>query len=522
MSTALQESDLNALAETGMMAAHYAQERPHEIALFSDRGSITFGALNDRANRLASALASGGIGSGDSVAIVSRNRTEFVEAYLACLRTGLRFTPVNPRLGAGEAEYIVRDSNARALVAADDAAAGLDPSSLRELVLKLTIGGERSGFEDYESVLARSSSAPPEHPQNGRVMFYTSGTTGKPKGVYRLKPIVYRPQGPGTLANYRRGDVNLLCGPAYHSASFYHDVALPIASGIPIVLMERFDPLRFLQLVASHRVTHTHMVPTMLHRLLALPLDVRGRYDVSSLRLVSHGGAPTPIAVKRAMLEWFGPILSEYYAATEGSAGIRISSEDWLRKPGSVGKASRDAVRIVDEAGADCSAGIVGSVFLRSGDASSRTAYHGNSEETARVLSADYFCVGDRGYVDSDGYLFLTGRTADRIISGGVNIDPQEVDNVLLQHPSVLECCCVGAPNDEWGEEVKAVVVADPAVVDRDRLSRELIEWVASQLAKYKTPRSMDFVSTLPHTESGKIQRNLLRAKYWSGKARAI
>ena len=523
MSTTLLGLDLDALAERGMLSTRYAMEHPNEIALFSHRGNVTFGALNDRANRLASALASKGIASGDTVAIVSPNRTEFVEAYLACLRTGLRFTPVNPRLGSVEAAYIIGHSNARALIVAEDVAAGLDPSSLGEVVLRLAIGLARPGFENYELALARSPGVAPAHPENGRVMFYTSGTTGKPKGVYRLKPVVHRAQGAGTLSDYRPGNVNLLCGPAYHSASFYYDVVLPIASGIPIVLMERFDPLCFLQLTAAHRVTHTHMVPTMFHRLLRLPASVREQYDISSLRRVSHGGAPTPVATKQAMIDWFGPVLSEYYAATEGSPGIRISSEEWLRKPGSVGRVDhRAAVRVADDAGAQCAAGVVGDVLLRNGMTGSRSAYHGNPEETARVLLADYFSVGDRGYLDADGYLFLTGRTADRIISGGVNIDPQEIDDVLLSHPSVLECCCVGAPNEEWGEEVKAVVVVDPAVVDREQFSRDLIEWVKARLAKYKAPRSVDFVSAIPQTESGKIQRNVVRARYWSDRPRAI
>jgi long-chain acyl-CoA synthetase len=330
-------------------------------------------------------------------------------------------------------------------------------------------------------------------------------------------------QGPGTHAGYRPGDVNLLCGPAFHSAPLYHDLILPLVSGVPVVMMEKFDARQTLELIERRRVTHTHMVPTMFHRLLSLPEGVRDSYDLSSLRQINHGAAPTPVPVKRAMIGWVGPILSEYYAATEGGAGFRISSAEWLQKPGSVGKVRGPAsVTVLDEAGRPCAPGVSGRVFLPNGADGVCSTYHRNDAETTRTFSGTHFTVGDTGYIDGDGYLFLTGRTADRIISGGVNIQPQEIDDVLLAHPDVVAACSVGVPNADWGEEVRAVVVVRPEIRDMAALEKALLAWAGERLAGYKVPKHVDFVDALPFSDAGKLQRADVRRRYWKDSERQI
>ncbi|WP_257816864.1 AMP-binding protein [Phenylobacterium sp. J367] len=290
-------------------------------------------------------------------------------------------------------------------------------------------------------------------------MLYTSGTTGRPKGVYKRSPEPVLPQGPGTYAAYDPGvDVALCCGPAYHAAPLLMDVRWPLASGVPIVMMEKFDPEEALRLIERHRVTHTHMVPTMFQRLLQLPADIRDRYDVSSLKMVIHGAAPCPVATKRAMIAWLGPVLTEYYAATEGGGGFVITSQEWLNKPGSVGRLDpNQGARVLNEDGHPCPPGQVGKVYLRA-DPGSRFSYYKDAAKTDALFEGDHFTLGDMGYLDGDGYLFLTGRTAELIISGGVNIYPQEIDNVVSLHPAVADVCTIGAPNEEWGEEVRSVV----------------------------------------------------------------
>jgi len=296
-----------------------------------------------------------------------------------------------------------------------------------------------------------------------------------------------------------------------------------VMSGVPVVMQERFEALEVLEAIQHYRITHTHMVATMFHRLLALPDMVRAQYDLSSLRHVIHGAAPTPPGVKQAMIDWLGPILTEYYAATEGSPGLRISSEEWVCKPGSVGKAKlANTVRVLDANGQPCPPGVVGDVFLANGADGVSSAYHRNEAETARVFRDAHFCVGDVGYLDEDGYLFLTGRTADRIISGGVNIQPLEIDTVLAEHPEVLAVCCVGAPSAEWGEEVKAVIVAREDVEDFGLLADEILAWAAGRLAAFKLPRSIDFVSALPYSDAGKLLRGQVRDSYWEGRKQAI
>ncbi|MGA0599265.1 AMP-binding protein [Caulobacter sp. KR2-114] len=509
----------------GMIPALHARLRPDTPAVITPAGRLTFAELNARANRLASALRDRGVGPGDHLAVLLPNVAAYAEAYLAAMRSGLRLIPVNSRLSPEEVAYIVRDCDAKALIAhaCYAPAARLALESPR-LEAPLAVGGEIEGFDPYEAALGAGRPEDPSDPVHGLTMFYTSGTTGRPKGVYRAVAEPRAPQwGEGTRKAFREGDVCLLLGPAYHAAPLGHSLADALWAGATLVMTEKFDAEATLALIEQHRVTHAHMVSTMFQRILALPEAVRGRYDLSSLHCVVHGAAPTPLDVKRAMIDWWGPVLQEYYGASEGSGGFYIVSDEWLRKPGSVGRRLPDwGSRVVSDDGRDCEPGEVGRIFFRMHPRAPFEYYKDPEKTQAVLLDGTYFTVGDMGYLDEDDYLFLTGRTAECIISGGVNIYPQEIDDELLKHPAVLEACTVGAPNDEWGEEVKAVVVLQPGASADERLETELIAFIRGRLAPFKAPRSVDFVASIPRSEAGKVLRGQVRAPFWAGRDKQI
>ncbi|MDR3511412.1 MAG: AMP-binding protein [Caulobacteraceae bacterium] len=523
--TALDPAHVVDLAEKGMLSCLYARLKPDRIAVHAPRGRRTFGQLHANANRLAAVLRAAGLKPGDHLALLCPNTPEFLEVLAATQRSGFRLTPINWHLSPPEVAYIVGDCTAKAFIAHADFAAAAVGSVTDRLVCKLAVGGAIDGFEPYAEALAGESDADPEHPVHGGTMMYTSGTTGRPKGVFRRRALVIPPQwGEGTLKGYDMDrDVNMCCGPAYHAAPLAFDIVQPMAAGVSIVLMEKFDPEAWLANVETYCVTHVHMVSTMFQRLLALPSEVRARYDLSSLRYVLHGAAPTPPEIKRAMIEWLGPILYEYYAASEGGGNFFITSQEWLRKPGSVGRLDPAfGTRIVDDLGHDVPVGEVGQIYFAHSPIA-RFEYFNDTEKTrAAELGDSHFTVGDMGYVDEDGYLFLTGRTAECIISGGVNIYPQEIDNELIRHPAVRDVCTIGAPNDEWGEEVKSVVSLQPGWDADETLARELITFARERLAGFKAPRSIDFTDEIPRSEAGKVQRRQVRAPYWAGRAKQI
>lgn len=509
----------------GMTPALHARLRPDAPAVIAGADVLSFGELNARANRLVSALRDRGVGPGDHLAVLLPNVAAYAEAYLAAMRGGLRLIPVNSRLSAEEVAYIVRDCDARALIVhARYGSAALLALESPLLQVGLVVGEEVEGFEPYEAALSTGRAEDPSDPVHGVTMFYTSGTTGRPKGVYRAVAEPRPPQwGEGTRKAFREGDVCLLLGPAYHAAPLGHSLADALWAGATLVMTDKFDAEATLALIERHRVTHAHMVSTMFQRILALPPQVRSRYDVSSLRCVVHGAAPTPPEVKRAMIDWWGPILQEYYGASEGSGGFYIFSDEWLRKPGSVGRRLPDwGSRVVSEGGRDCAPGEIGRIFFRVHPRAPFEYYKDPEKTEAVLLDGTHFTVGDMGYLDEDDYLFLTGRTAECIISGGVNIYPQEIDDELLKHPAVLEACTVGAPNDEWGEEVKAVVVVQPGASADETLATELIAFIRGRLAPFKAPRSVDFVSSIPRSEAGKVLRGKVRAPFWAGRAKQI
>ena len=512
-------NDLKAAAELGMAPAFWAARQPDKVAVFEMSGPTrTFGELNANANRIARLLRAEGLKPGDSVALLCPNRAEFVDVLFATQRCGLRMTPVNWHLTPEEIAYVIDNCEARALFA-DAAVPGAAEAAAQcpGLVLKVAIGEPLPGFLDYEAVLAPHSGKDIDDPVRGHTMLYSSGTTGRPKGVYKPNaPIpTYDPA-------YQDDDVHFCTGPAYHASPMAGDVRKALVNGVPTVLLDRWDNETVLATIEARRVTRSHFVPIMFQRLLGLPEDVRARYDLSSLRRISHGAAPCPPDVKQAMIEWLGPVLFEYYAGSEGGVGFWVTSQDWLKKPGTVGKRpDPEAAKILDEAGNELPPGQAGTIYMRLADQGG-FEYFKDSAKTDSGRRDGYFTMGDVGYFDEDGYLFLTGRSAETIIVGGVNIYPQEIDNELIKHPAVADSCTVGVPHAEYGEEVRAVIELAAGYAPSEALKDEILAYARTAVAKYKIPRGVDFVPRLPRSEAGKIQRNKVRAPYWEGRARAI
>ena len=504
------------MVAAGMRLAHWARVQPEVLAVHSIWGDRTFQQLNANSNRLARALRARGLHAGDGVAIVCGNRPEFAEVVHACLRAGLRYTPVNWHLTPDEVAYIVGDCQAKAVFGdarfADlmTKAATLSPNAR----VRLAIGGEISGFESYDQAIAEEDAQDLEDPKDGFRMLYTSGTTGRPKGVVRpvnystgLSGLTSAPgYGPG------KGQLHLCTGPMHHGGPLVYSMEVPISQGVGTVLMDRWDAAEALRLIEKHRITHTHMVPTMFHRLLRLPEDVRRSADVSSMQYIAHGAAPCTVGTKKGMLDWFGPILWEYYAATEGG-GASVGPEQWLEKPGTVGKPiTEDHVQVLDDDGRPCGPNQPGTIYLKV-LANSDFEYFNDPAKTAAAHRGPYFTVGDVGYLDEAGFLFLTDRSADLIIRGGVNIYPAEVEAVLLHHRSVRDVAVIGVPSSEWGEEVMAIVehVDDEPPAE---LERELNELCRERLARFKCPQSIEIVNALPRSDNGKLYKRRLRERY--------
>ncbi|HEX7759589.1 MAG TPA: AMP-binding protein [Caulobacteraceae bacterium] len=503
-------------ASKGMTASVWAEVKPDAVAIHDPVGTRTFAEINTNANRIVRLLRAHGLKAGDAVALLCSNRAEFVEVLAACLRGGYRITPVNWHLNTDEVEYIINDCDAKALVAETRYPSALDAKA-PNVTLKVSIGAPADGFLPYAETIAALDGADIEDPVLGSQMLYTSGTTGRPKGVYRRANAALLNPGPGAP-----DDVQLCAGPAYHAAPLAFDVRSAMAQGNPLVFMDRWDSEGVLRVIEKYRVTRAHLVPIMFQRLLALPDEVRARYDISSLNYIVHGAAPCPPEVKKAMIDWLGPILNEYYAGSEGGAGFIVSSHEWLDKPGTVGKLPmEDALKILDDEGAPVPQGTSGTLYFKVSPIAP-FEYYKDPAKTAAAHRDGYFTLGDVGYLDEDGYLFLTGRNAETIISGGVNIYPQEIDNEIIKHPAVEDSCCVGAPNEEWGEEVKAVITLNPGYEPSPELAKDILVFARGRLAGYKAPRSIDFVDELPRSPAGKIQRGKVRKPYWAGRAREI
>ncbi|HJT38115.1 MAG TPA: AMP-binding protein [Actinomycetota bacterium] len=484
-----------------------AKLHPDKPAIAAGDRRMTYRELDTRANRVARALRRVGVGPGDTVGCALKNRIEFFEVTFGAARAGAGLVPISWRAKEDEVAYLLSDSRATLLVAED----GVDAT-----VRVLHSGDEYEaavGAETDEPLDDAPAIAPPS------IRFYTSGTTGRPKAVARARSTVEAylagaREHLGIFQVEQPSEVHICCGPLYHSAPLgFSDYALLM--GQTVVLMERFEPEEFLRLIDAEAATWSMMVPIHFVRLLALPDDVRVRYDISSMRRIIHAAAPCPPDIKRRIIDMFGDdVVWEFYGMTEGRATV-ISSKEWLKKQGSVGRPMPGArVKIMDAAGNELPAGETGLIYVSTGG---RFEYAGAPDKTAEVWNGDFFSVGDMGYVDPDGYLFLTDRHQDMIISGGSNVYPAEVEAVLHQHPSVADVAVIGVPDAEWGEAVKAIVEAR-APID----ANELIEFCRARLAHYKCPRTVDLVARLPREPNGKVRKRELRAPYWEGRATKI
>ncbi|MBS0470985.1 MAG: AMP-binding protein [Proteobacteria bacterium] len=504
-----------------MVSAFWAKQKPDATAIFDRFGEHSYRKVNATSNKLARVLRGAGLEPGDAVALFCTNRAEFIETVNACRRSGLRVTPVNWHLKTDEIAYILNDCEAKALIAETRFDTIRDAARQAPgLMLKLAVGGVADGFEDFDSALDGVDDRDLPDPQMGSQMLYTSGTTGRPKGVFRPHGVATPPQFEGSNANYNPdSDVQMCAGPGYHAAPLAFDIAIPQASGVPIVFMgERWDTEEVFRTIETCKVTHGHLVPIMMQRLLAAPEEMKKRYDLSSLKFIVHGAAPCPPEVKRAMIEWLGPILYEYYAGSEGGAGFGIRSDEWLQKPGSVGKRpTLLRVKIMDDEGNELPNGQPGLIYHEA-QKLNPFQYYKDDKKTASAHRGEFFTLGDIGYFDEDDYLFLTGRSAEIIISGGVNIYPQEVDNEIIKHPAIEDVCTIGVPNKEWGEEVKSVIMLKQGLTPSDALKAEIIDFVRGKLAGFKVPRTIDFVAELPRSAAGKIKRGEVRKPFWEGR----
>jgi long-chain acyl-CoA synthetase len=508
-----------------------AQADPDRLALVTpDGGEVTAGQLLSETNQLTHGLRALGLRPGDAIAVVLPNSQEFIELYLAATQAGWYLVPINHHLVGPEIAHILSDSGARVFVTherfAEASSRAADEAGFDERMCFAV--GDLPGFQPYAALKSGQPSHLPEERTTGAVMNYTSGTTGQPKGVRRPLPGVV-PEEIGALLGGMLlmfkllpldDNVHIVGSPLYHTAVLvFGGGAMHL--GHPVVLMDKWEPEAMLELIQRHRVTSSHMVPTQFHRLLALPEEVRSRYDVSSLRHMVHAAAPCPPEIKRQMIAWWGNAVDEYYAATEGGGTI-VFAEEWMEKPGTVGKPwAISEVAIFDEAGNRLTEPHqIGTVYMKMN--SGRFEYYKDEEKTQKSRIGDYFTVGDVGELDEDGWLFLRDRKIDMIISGGANIYPSEIENVLLTHPKVADVAVFGVPNEDWGEEVKAVIEPADGVSGGADLATEILTWCEGRLARYKAPKSIDFVSELPRDPNGKLYKRKLRDPYWADKARAI
>ncbi len=508
-----------------MYPGTWAQTHPDKPALVmaGSGRSLTYAELDDRSLRLANRLRASGLRPGDVVALVSDNTPETYEVYWAALRSGLYITAVNHHLSPDEVSYIVRDCGAKALVVSAAKAALVTALDV-DVAERLAYGGPVEGYADYEAALADAGAAPLPAQPHGDDLLYSSGTTGRPKGI-KLPLPDYAVDEPGykyvsifgALYGFDESTVYLSPAPVYHAAPLRFGGVIHALGGT-LVMMEKFEPEAFLTAVQEHRVTHTQMVPTMFVRLLKLDEATRASYDVSSLTCVVHAAAPCPVEVKHRMIEWLGPIINEYYASTEANGGTMIDSAQWLAHPGSVGVPLIGRPRICGEDGAEVPVGSVGTIYFEREEFEGASfEYHNDPDKTASTQHPDHpnwTTVGDLGYLDDEGYLYLTDRAAFMIISGGVNIYPQEIEDLFSLHPAVLDIAVLGVPDDEMGERVVAFVQPAPGVEGDESLAAELTTYARERIAHFKVPREIHFRDELPRTPTGKMVKGRLREEY--------
>ena len=508
----------------------WAAQTPDKPAIIiaESGATVSYAELDDAANRLSRVFRDAGFQPGDHIAFCLENRPEFFPILWGAHYAGLYYTAISSRLTADELSYIIEDSGSRAFISSPymaESLSGLD-DVLSKLEIRLSVGGDLPGFDRYEDAIAQASADPLPDRVEGMPMLYSSGTTGRPKGV---KPALTKdPLGTGegltTMLTLLFGasDESMYLSPAplYHSAPLRYCTQF-FRIGATVVVMDRFDAEGALQSIEKYGITHSQWVPTMFVRMLKLDEAVRNRYNVSSLKIAIHAAAPCPVAIKEQMMDWWGPVLHEYYAGTEGNGFCYASPTDWLAHKGTVGKALNCELHIVDDDGAEVPVGEEGGIYFGSstaGGSAQEFEYHNDPKKTADArLANGWSTLGDIGKVDEDGFLYLTDRKSNMIISGGVNIYPQETENVLTVHPKVHDVAVFGVPNVDFGEEVKAVVQLADMSAAGEALERELIAYCREHLADVKCPRSIDFREELPRHPTGKLYKRLLKDEYWKG-----
>ena len=504
----------------------HARTTPDKIAyrMAASGDAITYRQLDERSNQGAQLFRSLGLKAGDHVALLMENSLAFMEICWAAQRSGLYYTAISRYLTADEIAYIIRDCGARVMITSEkcvDAVAplltGADPATAFYMT-----GTPHPGFRSWDKAIAEQPTTPISDEVAGYDMLYSSGTTGRPKGIKREatgdaidKPNPFLRFLCADMCGMSSDTIYLSPAPLYHAAPLRFNMMVGVLGGTSII-MESFDAETFLRLVQEHRVTQSQLVPTMFVRMLKLPEDVRRRYDVSSLKGAIHAAAPCPVDVKARMIGWWGPILIEYYAGSEGNGVTVSTSAEWLSHRGTVGRAVVGKIRILDENDEEVPTGEIGTVYFADAP---QFAYHNDPDKTKRAYnSRGWSTLGDVGYVDEGGYLYLTDRKAYMIISGGVNIYPQETEDVLITHPAVADVAVFGVPNEEMGEEVKAVVQPHDMSRAGKELEAELIAFCRQHLSPIKCPRTVDFDPELPRTPTGKLVKRHLRDRYWPAK----
>ncbi|MGE2836853.1 AMP-binding protein [Mycobacterium sp. SMC-4] len=508
---------------------HEDPDRP-AVIMAGSRETLTYRDFDERANRVANYLRGLGLQRGDHIAIFAENHVDMIVTMSAAERCGLYYTPVNSFLAVDEAAYIIDDCGARLVIttAAKLPVANGFPHRCPKVEHWLVIGetAPPAPFADFAAAIEPCPQTPGDDERLGTPMFYSSGTTGRPKAVKRHLPDVPPQEQLGIeemgkrLFRMREGMTFLSTAPLYHSGP-QSSISIGLRLGATHIVMERFDAEQFLALIDEFRVTHTMVVPTMFSRVLKLPKDVRDKYDYSSLEAVVHGAAPCPRQVKQQMLDWWGPVIYEYYGGTEANGTCGCTPEEWLANPGTVGKAFFGEIVIRDDDGNELPVGSPGNIWFRGGNSSFE--YLNDPEKTAEAQdpTGTMSKIGDIGYLNEDGFLFLTDRQAFVIISGGVNIYPQEIENLLITHPEVMDAAVFGVPDEDFGEAVKAVIQPlDPDGGTPD-LAQRLREFCLEHLARFKCPKSFDFIDEMPRLPTGKLYKRQLRDRYWKDMASA-
>ena len=526
-----------------VLTAQFAAERGGQIALIDEAGETSWSELDARVNRLINGLRVRGLAAGDTLVVVAGNGRPWFEIALACAHGGWTYVPANWHFVADELAYLMADAGAVAVIADDRfttaaAAALADPRAkgVRTVVGIADGAGGGTGtladdprFVEYAALMAGASADEPDEQRLGGPMFYTSGTTGWPKGVRSmlsggadLGPEVMKMAAAGVAQMIPPTGRTLLCGPFYHSAQWAFNF-LPLLAGASVVIRHKFDAAETLAVIDAHGVTHIHLVPTQMKRLLDVTAEAKARFSGASLISVWHGAAPCPPGVKRDMIDWWGPKISEYYGSTEGSIISAIKAEDWLAVGGSVGRPFPTVeVIVVDDEGRRVPDGAEGALYFRN-QSGADFIYHNDADKTAAAhLEPGVFTTGDVGRIDEHGYLWLTDRKIDMIISGGVNIYPAEIEGVLHLHPSVADAAVIGVPDEEFGENVKGIVQLREGVTGDEAMAAALRAHCREKLARYKIPKSFDFVETIPRSGAGKILKASLREPYWAGRDRRI